>query len=223
MAAYGQHDFGFKANGGFSYFTTKLESNPLEQKTDIFYIQPSAQVGFFYNYNFKEKLSIGTEVLFIPIHGKEYLYLAKKDQNGNLTGDYKDEYIYRHIYYLGIPVYFSSSFKKLNINLGFLMNFALGSDAEEMGHGSHNGQYYTLDRKVDKLGINKYDFGARSGAAYKLSEVFSVETNYYFGLTNILNLQHSSINWKWKVQQVTIGLRYKLFSSNTKKSKSEKK
>jgi hypothetical protein len=160
-------------------------------------------------------------MLFIPIEGKEYLKIPATDNNGNFTGEYTEDNIYRHIYYLGVPVYFGYSFKKLNVNLGFQTNFVLASSGEEKGQVILGGQSYTWNNKSKDLGINSYDFGARFGLLYKLSDRFLIETNYYYGLTNIIKVSSDALkkNWTWKVQQVTIGLRYKIFSRNSQTTK----
>lgn len=172
---------------------------------------PSGQGGLFYNFQFKDKFLIGTDVLLIPIYGHEYLKLPLVDINRNSVG-VSEDHIYRHIYYLGIPVYFGYSFKKVNINLGFQTNFVLASGGEVKGNATYNGQYNTWDNKVNKLGINNYDYGVRAGLLYKLSDKLSIETNYYFGLTNLIKDSQLSKFDTWKVQQWTVGLRYNLFS-----------
>ena len=223
MTAFGQYNFGLKANGGLSYLSTHFKSNPPQHETEKFYYQPSGQGGLFYNFQFKCKFLIGTEVLFIPIYGKEYFKLPLTDQNGNLNGEYSEDNIYRHIYYLGVPVYVGYSFRKLNINLGFQVNFVLASGGEEKGHATYNGQYSAWDNRYDNLYINNYDLGARPGVLYKLSEKFSIEANYYFGLKNILRNSSIKPYWIWKVQQMTVGLRYKLFPCGGQPAEPKKK
>jgi opacity protein-like surface antigen len=223
FTAFGQHEFGLKANGGLSYLSTVFQSSPPQQQTQKFYFRPSGHGGLFYNFNFKDKFLIGTEVLFVPIYGKEYSKLPFTDINGNLTGEYSEDNIYRHIYYLGVPVYFGYNFKKLNVNLGFQTNFVLASGGEEKGQAIYQGQLYTWENKGDKLDINSYDYAARAGLLYKLSDRLSIETNYYYGLTNLLKDSSIKPYWTWKVQQWTVGLRYKLFAHRAKTTETEKK
>jgi len=212
LTAVGQHLIGAKVNGGLSYLLTEFESSPPQHETQKFYPMPSGQLGLFYNFHFKDKFLIGTEIIFIQIQGKDYLKLPFTDINGNLTGEYSEQNTWRHITYTGIPIYFGYSFKKLNINLGFQTNFVMASGGRDKGQATYNGQFYTWENKGDALNIKKYDYGVRPGLLYKLSDKFSVETNYYLGLTNLIKDSQLSSFWAWKVQQWTVGLRYKLFS-----------
>jgi opacity protein-like surface antigen len=205
-----QHDFGFKANGGLSCLSVKTETT--QTQVPKFYFVPSGQGGLFYRFNFKDKFSFSTEFLFVQIEGKETLKLPLTDQNGNLTGNYSDGTIYRHISYLGIPLYLGYTFKKVNINFGLQANFTLSSSAESKGQVNYNGQLYTWDNKSDKLYINSTDYGIFIGLVFKLTDKFSIESNYYYGLTNLIKDSQLANDWTWKVQQVTMGLRYKLFS-----------
>ena len=212
LTASAQHGFGVKANGGLSYITTVMSGQ--NQK---FYFRPSGQSGLFYSFHFKNRFYIGAEVLFVPIYGKEYFIVKYTDNNGNYTGKYVEDIIYRYIYNLGIPIYFGSSYKKFNINLGLRTHFVLASGGREIGKTFYNGQLYTWNNRADKLGINNRDYGVSIGLLYKLSDQISIETNYYYGLTNLLKDRSLTKNWTWRVQQVTLGLRYKFFSIDSHK------
>lgn len=207
LTASGQHDIGMKANGGLSYLDTKFHSN---ETVDKIYFQPSGQGGLFYNFNLHDKFLIGTEILFIQIEGKEYFEVPETDNIGNPTGLVWSDNIWRHISYLGVPIYFGYNFKKLNVNLGFQTNFTIASSGREKGQAPFNGDVVTWENKANKLGIDNYDYGLRAGVFFKLTDKFSIETNYYYGLNNILKYKIGS--WKWTVQQMTVGLHYKLFS-----------
>lgn len=47
---------------------------------------------------------------------------------------------------------------------------------------------------------------------YQLNDKLAVEASYYYGLNNIL--KGGSPDWKLKVQQVTVGVRYALWSNS---------
>jgi len=206
LSSNGQHDIGLKLNGGLSYLNTKIQSNITNQKI---YFCPSGQGGLFYNFHFLDKYMVGAELLFIQIEGKEYFEIPFTDETGNLTGEYGSENFWHHISYLGVPVYFGYSIKKFNINLGFQINFALTGSAREKGQAIYHGDLSTWENKYYTLGIDRYDFGPRAGLIFNLSKRLSIETNYYYGLNNILKNHLGT--WKWKVQQLTVGLRYKPF------------
>jgi len=91
----------------------------------------------------------------------------------------------------------------------------------DKGQAPDNGSIFTWDRHSGKLNIDSYDYGVRAGLLFKLSDKFSIEANYYYGINNILKIYIN--NMKWKVQQMTVGLRYKFISIGGQKSKKENK
>jgi hypothetical protein len=208
FTALAQSDFGLTINGGVSYFTTKLESQLPPTQSQKFYPMPSGQGGMFYNLHLHSKFLFGAELLFVPIEGKEVLKTEELDQNGAPTGLFITDNLWRHVYYLGLPVYFGYNLKKVNVNLGFQVNYTLASGGKEKGEAPFNGSITTWEYTSDKLAIDKYDYGVRAGFLYKLNDQFSIEANYYHGLNNILEDTQISNFWKWKVQQMTVGLHY---------------
>lgn len=203
LLSFSQHDFGVKINGGVSKITSKFNSDITTQK---FYFVPSGHAGFFYSFSIKKSF-IGAEILFSQIEGKERLSIPIFDNNGNSAGEHID-IIYRHISYLSFPIYYGFKFKKLSINLGVQSSLALASSGEERGQFGGT----VVSNNFTKLNIDNYDFGARAGMFINLSKRFSLDLNYYYGFNNILNNSVTIPNWKWKVQQATIGLCYKIFS-----------
>ncbi len=203
LLSFSQHDFGVKVNGGVSKITSKFNSDITTQK---FYFVPSGQAGFFYSFSIKKSF-IGAETLFSQIEGKERLSIPIVDNNGNSAGEDLD-IVYRHISYLSLPIYYGFKFKKLIINLGIQSSLALASSGEERGQFGG----IVVSNNFTKLNIDNYDFGIRAGIFVSLSKKFSLEVNYYYGINNILSNSVNIPNWSWKVQQATIGIRYKLFS-----------
>ena len=219
MTAFGQLDFGLKANFGLSRLSTKLTTS--QQLTQKFHFVPSGQGGLFYNLHLREKFLIGAELLLIQIEGKEYLEIPSTDINGNLTGEVGTDNIWRHITYFGLPIYFGYNFKKLNVNIGLQTNFTLASSGREKGQVPDGyGGIATWDNKFSKLGIDDLDYGARAGLIFQHTDKFSLEIIYYYGINNILKdeIISKNLNWKWKVQQMTIGLRYKFISFGGEKN-----
>ena len=206
FTVFSQNDFGVKINGGISYLSTKVESTPPTKQK--FYVMPSGQAGLFYNLHPHDKFLFGTEVFFSQIEGKELLKSEEIDQNGP-TGQYATDYIWRHISYVGMPIYIGYSFKWFKINLGIQANLTLLSGGRDKGQATENGTIYTYENKYDHLAIDYYDYGVRAGMLFKLSNKFSIDVNYYYGLNNIVQEAFLSNYWTWKVQQATVGIRYK--------------
>lgn len=221
--AFGQHNFGIKINPGVSYFSTKAETNPPQNITQRFYPMPSGQAGFYYNYSFKDKFLIGTELLYVLIEGKEYFKLPFTDNNGNPTGEFSEEDIWRHISFVSVPVYVGYNFNKWNVNLGVQGNFVWESGGRVEGRATLYGTPYTWENSSDKLGINQYDYGIRAGVIYNLSARLSLEANYYMGLTNLIEDDDLAKYWDWRVQQLTVGVRFNLLATNVPSTESDKK
>jgi hypothetical protein len=212
---YGQSFIGVKVNGGLSYFKTELKMYPPSPMTQEFHPMLSGQGGITYNYIFKNKFLIGTELLYTQIEGKEYLkVLTGVTTNGNFISDngFYEKNSFRHIYYLGLPIYFGYNVKRLNLNLGFQANLALASGSQSYLNGIYsNGEAFSYDTNQNDLDISKLDFGGRIGIFYKLSDKYSIETNYYYGLTNLIKDKNINEPPVWHIQQLTFGLRYNLF------------
>ena len=71
LTVFGQHEIGLKVNGGISYLSSDFQSS--FPQTQEFYIMPSRQGGLFYNFHLPDKFTIGTELVFSQIEGKEFL------------------------------------------------------------------------------------------------------------------------------------------------------
>ena len=224
--SFGQLDIGIKINGGASYIYTHFQqSNQAfvlggNVSTDKNYYRPSGQAGLFFNRYLKHQFSIGAELLYTQIEGREYMELQQTNQNG-MPGQYITDNVWRHISYLGIPIYFGYNFKRLNINIGFQFNYVLASGGEEKGQEPNNGNVTIWDNKFNELGIKNYDFGAKGGLVFKLSDKFLIEANYYYGLNNIIKDKDYAKVTKWQVQQMTIGLRYEYVSLDNHKDEKE--
>ena len=208
LTASAQYQFGIKANFGFSKINSR---NDIEINQKYFF-NPSVQGGLYFNYPISNKSSLGTELFFTQIEGKETANSEINEPDGSPTGRYISVTRYKHISYIGLPIYYVYKIKKLTFNVGLQANILLSNSAEDtyQGDAYGNGRIYT-DKVQYELFIDKYDFGARCGIVYDLNKKFAVEGNYYQGINNILK-KVPSLYWKWNIQQMTIGLRYKLFA-----------
>ena len=150
----------------------------------------------------------------MKIAGNEKIEADVIDNKGNNVG-HSTVYIYRHISYLSLPVYYGLKLGKLTVNVGFQVSYALASGGRDKGKLTYNGSVMTWDNKFEKLGIDPYDFGPRAGLIFPLSDKFSIEAAGYYGVNDIL--KEEGPPWTWKVRQLTAGLRYKLFSTEERK------
>jgi len=210
----GQHQFGIKASGVLSritYSTDFLGENPTTP------FVPSGQAGLFYNFQFGKKSSLGAELLFSQIEGNEKLEddLYTLNEFGRVYLGYRKDNSYRHISYLSLPVYYGFTINRLVINAGFQISYSISSSGREKDYAIVEGITYTSDNKVDNINIRRFDYGPKAGIIYNLTDKLAVEGTYYYGLNNIQ--KGNPILWKLKVQQVTLGIRYTLWTKEIAK------
>lgn len=210
LTSFANQQWGIKAGGGLSKITSSIRTI---NATPITPFVPSGQVGLFYSYPLKGKSSLGAELLFSQIEGKEKLEFDLTDIDGNKAG-FASDILYRHISYLSIPVYYGYTFKWLTFNGGLQVSYALASSGREKNNVivyEIGGKKESYTNKTDDINITRFDFGPRAGVVYQLNSKMSVEASYYYGLNNIL--KDGSPAWKLGVQQVSVGVRYALWNS----------
>lgn len=204
FTAFSQREFGVKVSGGLSKITSSME---LMNTTPSTPFVPSGQAGLYYHLSLSKKSSLGAELLFSQIAGKENYKWDFKD-----LGDYYGEgtlycTIGRHISYFSLPVYYGLTYNKLTFNGGFQVSHALSSryDQNKVFY-IHNGVKENVDNpQTSKLYVRDYDFGPRVGIVYQLSDKLSIEGTYYYSLTDISYPKLAEA--AWKIEQITLGLR----------------
>ena len=218
LTTFGQHDFGIKLNGGLSKITANRNTS---NTTSKYSFAPSGQGGLFYNLNLGKRSLIGAELLFSQIESKEEMKIIYTDNFGNPTGEFGTTNLDYHISYFSIPVYYGFKIKSLTINLGVQTSFAFASRGHWISKAPYNGSTLTFEDE-GKLNIDSYDFGPRAGLIFNLSKRIAVEATYYYGINNILSTT-APPEWNWKIQQITLGLRYKFFMLVKKDKPTEEK
>ena len=195
--AFVQHSFGVKINPGMS----KISSSFSDTKFTF-----SGNAGIYYSAKIYDRSVFGAELLFLQIEGLELTEFEGTLANGDPSGIIYTSEVWRHISYIGLPIYYGIKFKRLMINIGFQTSVALFSGARDL---LYTGDEVLWDNESDKLNIDWLDFGVRIGLIFDLTDRFQIEGNYYYGVSNILKFDARA----WKNQQITIGLRYTLFTS----------
>ncbi len=195
--AFVQHSFGLKINPGLS----KIDASFPDAKFTF-----SGNAGIYYSAKINDRSVFGAELLFIQIEGLELTEIEGIDTGGHPTGIIYTSEVWRHISYIGLPIYFGIKFKRLMINIGFQTSFTLFSGARDLCYTEDE---VLWDNESDKLNIDWFDFGGRIGLIFDITDRFQIEGNYYYGVSNILKFD----SWVWKNQQITIGLRYTFFTS----------
>ena len=219
LNTFGQQQFGIKVSGGLSRITESIE---LSNATLTTLFVPSGQGGLYYNLSLGKKSSLGAELLFSQIEGKNVMEMDLIDIEGNKIGHVTD-IAFRHISYLSLPVYYGFKIKRLTINGGFQISYALASSGREKNDATINEineESYSYNRKTDDINISNLDFGPRAGIIYHLTNKLAVEGTYYYGINNIS--KSNPLNWELKVQQMTFGIRYALWYKKLRNEKPSK-
>lgn len=209
LSTFGQHQYGIKVSAGLSRITNSEESPNITSSTP--YV-PSGQSGLYYNRILSKKSSLGAELLFSQIEGKEKWEIELIDVEGKNVGHATDLF-YRHISYLSLPVYYGFNIKKLTINVGFQISRVLASSGREKNDAIINEDHqeqYSYDRKIDHVNITNFDLGAKAGILYHFSDMLAVEGTYYYSIGNI-DSRVPKIG-ELKIEQMTVGVRYALWS-----------
>jgi len=210
LNSFGQQQFGIKVNGGLSKITDSMESSNVTVTTPFV---PSGQAGLYYNLALGKKSSLGAELLFSQIEGKNIKEIDFIDIDGNKVG-HPTNITFSHISYLSLPVYYGFNFNRLTINGGLQISCVLAGSGREKNdaiineNNKETHSYY--NRKIDHIHFTKFDLGPRAGIIYHLTDKLAVEGTYYYGINNIH--QTVPITWEWKVQQMTLGIRYAMGS-----------
>ena len=217
--SFGQNYYGFKLGGGSSYLSSKIDAKLIPNSTQKFYWRPSFQGGYFYNHCINKYSSIGLELLFNKIIGLEKMETKLTDQNGDQTGQMAIATQRRHISHLSIPLYYEYKTKKLTVNLGVQFSLRIYSKFY-LDVQSPIPLNYSVQPSII-LNTKFYDFGGRAGLEYSLTKKLALETTFYYGLIDISRKNTETFGYPdisknnahdmtWKVQQVSVGLRYKI-------------
>ena len=194
ITAFGQADYGLKVSGGLSKIS-------YSNSTNLF--RPSGNAGLFYNFKSTDKYSWGIELMYMYVNAREKIEMEFRDNYGNNTGHAKG-YIDKNISYLSLPIYYGIKTDKLIIKLGLQASYKLSSSIKSKTEGINNGEPTSWNSPKRKLNIKKYDFGPKAGVILELTDKISLEGEYYYGLSNI------NKDLKWKVQQLSVGVRYSI-------------
>ncbi len=211
FSAWSQHSLGVKAAGGLSKVTTL---RPLTNTESKFIFAPSGQAGLFYKFNFGRSSSVGAELLFSQIEGRENMKSYYSDLMGNLTAEYFTTKLDYHLSCLSLPVYYGFTYREFTIHLGGQVSYVLKSRGHWITEACVNNETIQFEDEGE-LNLDGYDFGPRAGLMFNLSKQFAIEASYYYGLNNIL-ANPTPEGWDWKVQQMMLGLRYKLWRAEKK-------
>jgi len=211
LATDAQHQFGIKINGAASKMTT-VDLNIVKYNCQY---RPSYNGGLFYNFNLTQKSIIGVELLFAQIEGREHFEYISPVSATTYTSSSSDNDT--HLSYLEIPIYYGLKFDKLTLRAGVLAAVLLKSTQYSKGYtyasyglGSLYDNYW--DRESNLTDVATFDFGVNAGVMFNFSKNIAIECTYYQGFNYLIQNPDSSKKRNWKIQQISLGIRYTFFS-----------
>lgn len=209
--------FGVTARGGISRIYGQLESQNYPQPTMTTSFSPSFQAGIYYSLPTGKRSSIGAEILYSTVQGEQTFEWDYKNTYLEYSGSHITS---EHISWLSLPLYYGVTFKRITFNAGIQVSYALSSSgrseldyvqiitAENEDPFKRSGGAH---RELDELDIKSFDFGPRVGGLIRITDRLSLEGMFYYGLNNINQLKSSEE--ALKIQQMTVGVRYALWSN----------
>jgi hypothetical protein len=219
--SYGQQSIGIVIDGGLSKISSN-DYNPLfsTQKT---YFVPSGQAGLFYSLPIRTHEIFIAEILFSQIEGKTKgtdttgTYGAG---NGTTTPILQTQTITKHISYLNIPLYYGVKLGKFSIHIGFQTSLTLARSGKVITQSNFDPTTfslgnYTTTYTTHKLFVKDGAFSQVGKLIYNITPKIAVEGNYCYNLNNLYRNSHAFNGYQpiWQFQQITIGIRYKFFTS----------
>ena len=175
----------------------------------------SGNVGIFFEKNIGRKSSVGMEVLWVQIEGKDIwndkVLTTSNGQEKEVVGVISEKSAL-HASYVGIPVYYQIELGKIGIKGGFQTMILIFASSNYKADGELHGKPYTTESTTNNIKLDRIDIGPKVGVDYRLNEKFQLRADYYHGLTDITN---DLLSWQKRNRQFTIGLIY-IFKNNGK-------
>jgi len=204
-----QNNFGVKLNAGVSTIKYKFDQTNIDYKNSL---ELSGQIGVFGEISIGKKSKLGSEITFSQIEGAETSSFEVLGDYGYPTGTvgYLNTRNNIHISYLTFPLYYGYKIDKMTINGGFQVAAVIFSSEVIKSTYTISGDITNYTQKQNDMNIDWFDFGPRIGIIYDLNSRLSIEGTYYHGINNIIKENEAFASMR--IQQATIGLRYKLLT-----------
>ncbi|MEI6412352.1 MAG: outer membrane beta-barrel protein [Bacteroidota bacterium] len=194
--------FGATLNLGASKVTS-----PLLASTEVRY-SPSGNVGFYAEKAIKGKTTIGINLLWVQIEGRDI------DKNQELYGSSGQWEILEkigtatvdsrlHATYIGIPAYVRFQSGKFGLKLGIQTLIFVHANAINKIDGVKYGQPFSAKSTYKSVELNLFDWGPKAGIDYPIGKKFRLNLDYYFGIGRTKSVLKGRQN-----RQATLGVSY---------------
>ncbi len=203
-----QHHFSLKADGGIDKIGRSDFYYPIAAYKKSYFC-PSWRFGVSYSYKFNNYFSLGADVLYLSIKGKQVA------QNNSSVGQVFTHTFTEELSYISIPFYVTLHKKKFSISLGGTFIKLLKQKVNAKYEDFANNGFITTYSSWSKL-IFPNDVGLMAGLNYRIHNHISISVSGYYGLTNILRNETTFYGWDWRIIQLTGGINYYFYISGSK-------
>lgn len=177
-----QIHYGLTLNANF----TKMDAKGLSSKAQTGY-----NGGAFATIDLGKKISLQPQVIYTLKNldkadnfSTYYVYAGRTFANTNIN-----------LHYISIPVYF-------NYHISNFFTVNAGPEYSVMVFNNDN------LLKAGGSAFKKSEAGVNAGVQFKFSPAFNVFASYYYGLTNINNIDD---RYKWHSNQIRVGINCRVF------------
>lgn len=168
----------------------------------------SGNVGIYFEKNIGHKSSVGIEVLWVQIEGKNIwnnkVLTTYNGQEKEVIGVISEKSAL-HASYIGIPVYYQLELGKFGIKGGFQSMILIFANSNYKAEGELHGEPYKTESTRKYINLDRMDIGPKVGLDYRLNEKIQLRADYYHGLTDITT---DLISPQKKNRQFTLGVNY---------------
>ncbi|MBK9726499.1 MAG: PorT family protein [Saprospiraceae bacterium] len=209
-------NIGITANLGLSKVTSNfLVSDDYKVKYTY-----SGNIGVFIEKEIGNKSSLGAEVLWVQIGGKETtdnkILTAFDGQDLKVVGIISDV-AKLNSSYIAFPFYYRVQLNKIGIKIGLQTMFFLFANSSYEATGELNGKPYYGKSNTSGIKFDIIDFGPKIGVEYNLGMSLKLRADYYLGLPDITS---DSSPFERKNRQGNLGINYR-FNFKEKTSRKE--
>lgn len=211
--------FGVTGNLGVSKITNEYGIRVVGNNADDHAV--SGNAGFIFLYSPIKNFSIGAELLFVQMEGKQtydneffdygqtdgipfYIIIGLNSKGVSKT----------HLSYLGLPVFLRYRYRRIAGSIGLQTLFFHMGSAESKSRTTLNGVSTQSETSGD-FTARFIDYGPKMGLSFGITENLWLRADYYLGFKDVLDEDSRFVSLTRKNRQLTLGLNYFLTKTNT--------
>ena len=167
----------------------------------------SANAGISVEKTLRSRSSLGVELLWMQMHGKEGStdrpIFAYGGGEGVQIGSISEK-LSIHSTYMALPLYYRLQLGKFGLKLGVqpLLFLSAHTHYESSGELLRNP---IESRSRTTIEFDRFDFGPKLGLDYRFGRGFSVRADFYYGIPDIMK---DDANFQRRNRQASVGMQY---------------